>query len=305
VKETGEPCCLMRAAEVIASRQHWRASHLSKRGVRDGACRVRPARACAKRPERPSAFLLRIGASGTSARHATASDPARIAFARSSFSGAFEVIPVLPPWVWTSIEMDLRSTSSAAEAVSAVRAAAVEPRGPTAPASIAPRGGKQIRYRCSVAFFQRSEPRDVTGGRSRKWRPIFGLWYPLQIGDEPGSRQVGQQKRDHGRAVRKSAPQPSQRRIPTAGSGASALRLLAGRIFTSAATGDETHFCRVPLRRKTASGGSLYRTRRKRSLTLAEGPPRRGMEGAICPLVNLPSIKRADPNALSPIPPKT
>ena len=28
-------------------------------------------------------------------------------------------------------------------------------------------------------------------------------------------------------------------------------------------------------------------------------PPR------VCPLVNLPSIKRADPNALSPIPPKT
>jgi hypothetical protein len=34
--------------------------------------------------------------------------------------------------------MDLRSTSSAAEAVSAVRAAAVEPRGPAPPVSITP-----------------------------------------------------------------------------------------------------------------------------------------------------------------------
>jgi hypothetical protein len=61
-----------------------------------------------------------------------------MAFARSSLGGAFEVIPVLPPCVWTSTEMDLRNTSSAAEAVSAVRAAAVEPRGPTSPESIAP-----------------------------------------------------------------------------------------------------------------------------------------------------------------------
>ena len=52
--------------------------------------------------------------------------------------GAFDVIPVLPPCVWTSTEMDLRRTSSAAEAASAVWAAAVEPRGPTSPASIAP-----------------------------------------------------------------------------------------------------------------------------------------------------------------------
>jgi hypothetical protein len=83
---------------------------------------------------------LRIPAkeSGTSARHATASDPARMAFARSSFGGVFDVIPVLPPCVWTSTEMDLLRTSSAAEAVSAVWAAAVEPRGPTWPASIAP-----------------------------------------------------------------------------------------------------------------------------------------------------------------------
>ena len=86
------------------------------------------------------AFALRpsTGQSGTSARQATASDPARIAFARSSLGGAFEVIPVLPPWLWTSTEMELRSTASAAAVVSAVRAAAVEPRGPTAPASIAP-----------------------------------------------------------------------------------------------------------------------------------------------------------------------
>jgi hypothetical protein len=61
-----------------------------------------------------------------------------MAFARSSLGGACDVIPVLPPWVWTSTEMDLRRTSSAAKAVSAVRAAAVEPRDPTSPASIVP-----------------------------------------------------------------------------------------------------------------------------------------------------------------------
>src|SRR6516165_4881587 len=85
-----------------------------------------------------SAFLPRIGPSGTSARQATASDPARMAFARSSFGGALDVIPVLPPCEWTSTEMDLRSTSSAADALSALRAAAVDPRGPPSPASIAP-----------------------------------------------------------------------------------------------------------------------------------------------------------------------
>src|SRR5437870_5806792 len=42
-----------------------------------------------------------------------------MAFARSSFGGAFDVIPVLPPCVWTSTEIDLRRTSSAAEAASA------------------------------------------------------------------------------------------------------------------------------------------------------------------------------------------
>src|SRR5262249_8211515 len=69
---------------------------------------------------------------------ATAKEPARIAFVRSRLGGAFEVIPVVPPWLWTSNEMDLRRTSSAVEASSAVRAAAVEPRGPTPPDSIAP-----------------------------------------------------------------------------------------------------------------------------------------------------------------------
>jgi hypothetical protein len=40
--------------------------------------------------------------------------------------------------MWTSTEMDFRRTSSAAEAVVAVWAAAVEPRGSTPPPSIAP-----------------------------------------------------------------------------------------------------------------------------------------------------------------------
>jgi len=56
---------------------------------------------------------------------------------RRPFPNPFDMIPVLPPWVWTSTEIDLRRTSRAAEAVSAVCAAAVEPRGPTSPASIA------------------------------------------------------------------------------------------------------------------------------------------------------------------------
>src|SRR5207253_11158047 len=94
----------------------------------------------------PSAFLPRIGPSGTSARQATASDPARIASARSLFGGAFEVIPVFPPWLCTSTEIDLRRTPRAAEAVSAVRAAAVEPRGPTPPASIAPTEGSAMLH---------------------------------------------------------------------------------------------------------------------------------------------------------------
>jgi hypothetical protein len=58
-------------------------------------------------------------------------------FARSPLGGAFEVMPVLPPSLWTSTEMELRSTASAAAAVSAVCAACVEPRGPASPASIA------------------------------------------------------------------------------------------------------------------------------------------------------------------------
>jgi len=77
-----------------------------------------------------------IGRSGTSARQATASEPARIASPRSSLGGAFEVIPLLPPWLWTSTEIDRRSTASAAEAFSAVSAASVEPGGPASPASI-------------------------------------------------------------------------------------------------------------------------------------------------------------------------
>ena len=40
------------------------------------------------------------------------------------------------------------------------------------------------------------------------------------------------------------------------------MRPLAGKLSTSSATGDETHFCPVRLPRKTPSGGSLYRTRR-------------------------------------------
>src|SRR3981189_2309356 len=79
-----------------------------------------------------------MGPSGTSARQATATDPARMASARSSFGGAFDVIPVLPPCVWTSTEMDLRRTPSARGAVSAVGAAVVDPRGPTWPVSMAP-----------------------------------------------------------------------------------------------------------------------------------------------------------------------
>ena len=86
----------------------------------------------------PSAVRPSTGQSGTSARQATASDPARIALARSSLGGAFEAIPVLPPWLWTSTEIEPRSTASAAAVVSALRAASVEPRGPPAPASIAP-----------------------------------------------------------------------------------------------------------------------------------------------------------------------
>src|SRR5438309_7434314 len=79
-----------------------------------------------------------MGPSGTSARHATASDPARMALARSSLGGAFDVIPVIPPCVWTSTEIDFRRIWSAAEAVSAVSAASVEPRGAAPPLSIAP-----------------------------------------------------------------------------------------------------------------------------------------------------------------------
>ena len=56
--------------------------------------------------------------------YATASHPVRMAVAMSSFGGAFDVIPVIPPCVWTSTEMEFRRTSSAAEALSAVWVAA-------------------------------------------------------------------------------------------------------------------------------------------------------------------------------------
>src|ERR1700730_5474864 len=61
-----------------------------------------------------------------------------IAFARSPLGGAVGVMSVLPPWLWTSTEIELRRTPSAAAAVSALCAASVEPRGPALPASIAP-----------------------------------------------------------------------------------------------------------------------------------------------------------------------
>src|SRR5215510_5309467 len=86
----------------------------------------------------PWALRPSTGQSGTLARQATASDPAFIESARSLFGGALEIIPVLPPWLWTSTEMALPRTASAAAVVSAVRAASVEPGGPAAPASIAP-----------------------------------------------------------------------------------------------------------------------------------------------------------------------
>lgn len=54
--------------------------------------------------------------------------------------------PVFPPWVWTSTEMVFRGMPSAAEAVSAVRATAVEPRGPTPPASIASTEGSAMLH---------------------------------------------------------------------------------------------------------------------------------------------------------------
>src|SRR5438552_10425377 len=61
-----------------------------------------------------------------------------MAFARSSLGGALDVIPVIPPCVWTSTEIDFRRISSAAEVVAAVWAASVEPRGAAPPLSIAP-----------------------------------------------------------------------------------------------------------------------------------------------------------------------
>src|SRR5256885_17127699 len=80
--------------------------------------------------------------SGTSARHATARDPARIAFARSLLGGAFDVMPLLPPCVCTSIEIDLRSTASAADAPSAVLAAVGGSPRPIPPAPVVPPAGR-------------------------------------------------------------------------------------------------------------------------------------------------------------------
>src|SRR5579883_3349451 len=57
--------------------------------------------------------------------------------ARSPLGGACEVMPVAPPCVWTSTEMDFLRISSAAAVFSAVSAAAVEPLGAAPPASIA------------------------------------------------------------------------------------------------------------------------------------------------------------------------
>jgi hypothetical protein len=65
-----------------------------------------------------------------------------------------------------------------------------------------------------------------------------------------------------GQFIAAPAPASTQQSVSTAGGGASALRPLAGKLSTSSVTGDETHFCPVPLPRKTPSGGSLYRTRR-------------------------------------------
>src|SRR5439155_37177 len=91
--------------------------------------------------------------------------------------------------------------------------------------------------------------------------PLWALLCPASLRCAR-SRQAGPQKRDHRRAGRKSASHPSQWRVSTTGSGASALRPFAGSLSRSSATGDETHFCPVPLPRKTTSGGSLHRARR-------------------------------------------
>jgi hypothetical protein len=68
----------------------------------------------------------------------------------------------------------------------------------------------------------------IYGGSPSKERPKLGvLSCPASL-RYARSRQAGPQKRDHGRAGRKSASHASQWRVSTAGSGASALRPFAG-----------------------------------------------------------------------------
>jgi hypothetical protein len=87
---------------------------------------------------RPDAFRPSTGPSGTLARHATARDPARMPVARSSFGGAWETMPVVPPCVWTSTEMNLPRTARAAERSSDVTVAAIAEGWSAQPPSMAP-----------------------------------------------------------------------------------------------------------------------------------------------------------------------
>jgi hypothetical protein len=140
----------------------------------------------------------------------------------------------------------------------------------TAPASIPPAAGSALpdRRRPLVMgrLYEKSAPvgwgTAIYGGSpSKRATKFWALLCPASL-RYARSRQAGPQKRDHERAGRKSASHASQWRVSTAGSGASALRPFAGGLSTSSSSGDETHFCPVPLPRKTPSGGSLYRTRR-------------------------------------------
>ena len=87
------------------------------------------------------------------------------------------------------------------------------------------------------------------GSPSKRATTFWALLCPASL-RYARSRQAGLQKRDHERAGRKSASHASHWRVSTAGSGASALRPFAGGLSTSSATGDETHFCPVPLPEK-------------------------------------------------------
>ena len=92
----------------------------------------------AQRTGPPAAFLPRIGPSGTSARHATANDAARMPFARSSLGGAFRHDAGCSP---VGMDIDGNGFPKHVErrgGVSAVWAAAVEPRGAKPPQSIVP-----------------------------------------------------------------------------------------------------------------------------------------------------------------------